>query len=144
MPDTSRQAEGDTEATQLPAPESLDPTKLLRLGMMTQEMLGEMRRAPLDAQARDRLHATLDRTLDELREILPNELRDELADITLPLSDDASEGELRLAQAQLVGWLEGLFHGIQASLFAQQMQMQAQAQGYPRRSLPDGATGQYL
>jgi hypothetical protein len=131
-------------ATPVPAPDSLDPTKLLRLGMMTQEMLGETRRASLDTQARDRLHATLERTLEELREILPAELRDELADVTLPLSDDASEGELRLAQAQLVGWLQGLFHGIQASLFAQQMQMQAQAQGYPRRALPDGAPGQYL
>jgi hypothetical protein len=133
------------DATSTPAPESLDPTKLLRLGMMTQEMLGETRRAPLDEQARERLHATLARTLEELREILPSELRDELADVSLPLSEEASEGELRLAQAQLVGWLEGLFHGIQASLYAQQMQMQAQAQGYPRRTtLPDGTTGQYL
>ena len=135
-------AVADSNST--PPPESLDPTKLLRLGMMTQEMLGEMRRAPLDEQARERLHGTLDRTVEELREILPSELRDELADVTLPLPDDASEGELRLAQAQLVGWLQGLFHGIQASLFAQQMQMQAQAQAYPRRALTDGSTGQYL
>jgi hypothetical protein len=110
--------------------------------MMTQEMLGETRRAPLDAQARDRLQKTLMRTIAELEDILPPELREELSDVTLPLSDEASEPELRLAQAQLVGWLEGLFHGIQASLFAQQMQMQAQAQNYPRRALD--STGQYL
>lgn len=143
MGDQLEERSGEPSAEQ-PAPQSLDPTKLLRLGMMTQEMLGEMRRAPLDEQARGRLHATLERTLEELREILPLELRDELADVTLPLSNDASEGELRLAQAQLVGWLQGLFHGIQASLFAQQMQMQAQAQAYPRRGLPEGSTGQYL
>jgi hypothetical protein len=131
-----------------PPGEGLEPTKLLRIGMMTQEMLGEARRAPLDAQARTRLREIFDKTLGELKRILPPELERELNDVTLPLSDDPSEPELRLAQAQLVGWLEGLFHGIQASLFAQQMQMQAQAQGYPRR-LPGSTTdgnpgGQYL
>ena len=125
--------------------DGFEPTKLLRIGMMTQEMLGDARRAPLDAQARERLHGILDKTLSELKRVLPPELERELDDVTLPLSGDPSEPELRLAQAQLVGWLEGLFHGIQASLFAQQMQLQQQAQGYPRRQLPTGdGSGQYL
>ena len=128
--------------------EGFEPTKLLRLGMMTQEMLGEARRAPLDDQARERMAGILEKTLKELKKILPTELERELEDVTLPLGDDPSEAELRMAQSQLVGWLEGLFHGIQAAVFAQQMQMQAQAQGFPRRQLPQGGEnapgGQYL
>jgi proteasome activator-like protein len=121
-------------------------SKLLRIGMMAQEMLGEARRAPLDEKARHRLREAIGRSIDELRTILPRELQRELDDVTFPLTDEPSESELRLAEAQLIGWLQGLFHGIQASLFAQQMQAQAQAQNYPRRSLPDndGDAGRYL
>jgi hypothetical protein len=119
-----------------------EPTKLLRMGTMTQELLAELRRAPLDPQARQRLKEIHERTLAELKEILPPELQEELSDITLPMQDDPSEAELRLAQAQLVGWLQGLFHGIQASMYSQLMQSQQAAQGLPRPKRDE--TGQYL
>lgn len=120
-----------------------EPTKLMRMGAMTQELLAEVRRAPLDPEARLRLKEIHERTLAELREILSPELQEELDDITLPFGDDPTEAELRLAQAQLVGWLQGLFHGIQASVVSQMVQSQQALKSLPRAQR-DADTGQYL
>ena len=94
---------------------------------MVRALLDEARRAPLDDAGRRSLKEIHERSIHELEEILSPDLRQELADVTLPFSSDTpSDAELRIAQAQLVGWLEGLFHGIQATLFTQQMQAQRQ------------------
>jgi hypothetical protein len=111
------------------------PSKLIRIASMTRAMLEEVRHAPLDDQGRARLAAVHGATLNELREMLPDELLDEFNEIMVPLDRQSpSEAELRIAQAQLIGWLEGLFHGIQASLFSQQMAAQAQLQEMQRRA----------
>lgn len=103
------------------------PTKLIRIASMVRALLDEARRAPLDDAGRRLLRDIHSRSLTELEGILSEELRTELADVTLPFaSDTPTESELRIAQAQLVGWLEGLFHGIQATLFTQQMAAQRQ------------------
>jgi hypothetical protein len=115
------------------------PAKVMRIGTMIKQLLDEVRSAPLDDAARTRLAEIHERSLHELEEGLSPELVDELERITLPFSDDApSDAELRIAQAQLVGWLEGLFHGIQTALVAQQMAAQAQL-SQMRRALPPGA-----
>lgn len=111
------------------------PTKLIRIASMTRAMLEEVRHAPLDEQGKARLAAVHSRSLDELREMLPADLLDEFNEIMVPLHHEKpSEPELRIAQAQLIGWLEGLFHGIQASLFSQQMAAQQQLQEMARRA----------
>jgi hypothetical protein len=134
--------DGDPELTsETPAPSGV-PTKLLRMGAMTHELLDELRRAPLDPEARNRFKEIHERTLTELKEILPPELQEELSDITLPVGDDPTDAELRLAQAQLFGWLQGLFHGIQASMFSQAVQSQEALRSLPRPQRAD--TGQYL
>jgi hypothetical protein len=98
-----------------------EPSKLIRIASMTRAMLEEVRQAPLDEAGRLRLLQIYEASMDQLRETLNDELREELASIFNPLEHDtASESELRIVQAQLVGWLEGLFHGIQASLWTQQ------------------------
>jgi len=73
------------------------------------------------------------------KEPVPPELVDELERLSLPFTEEdlPSDAELRIAQAQLVGWLEGLFHGIQTTLFAQQMAARAQLEQM-RRALPPG------
>lgn len=114
------------------------PAKVMRIGTMIKQLLEEVRAAPLDEASRARLaeiHAT---SLTELRSGLAPELSDELARISLPFDDTEvpTEAELRIAQAQLVGWLEGLFHGIQTALFAQQMAARAQLEEMRRRALP--------
>jgi Protein of unknown function (DUF2587) len=116
------------------------PAKVMRIGSMIKQLLDEVRSAPLDEASRVRLRDIHRRSVTELEEGLAPELRDELERLTLPFSDDAipSEGELRVAQAQLVGWLEGLFHGIQTALFAQQMAARAQFEEMRRRALPGG------
>jgi hypothetical protein len=102
---------------------------------MTRAMLEEVRHAPLDEQGKARLAAVHSRSLDELREMLPPDLLEEFNEIMVPINvDNPSEAELRIAQAQLIGWLEGLFHGIQASLFSQQMAAQAQLEEMARRA----------
>jgi hypothetical protein len=115
------------------------PAKVMRIGTMIKQLLDEVRSAPLDDAARARLAAVHERSLHELEEGLSPELIDELHRITLPFVDDStpSDAELRIAQAQLVGWLEGLFHGIQTALVAQQMAAQAQL-SQMRRALPPG------
>jgi len=116
------------------------PAKVMRIGTMIKQLLDEVRSAPLDDAARIRLAEIHERSLHELEEGLSPELVDELHRITLPFVEDQapSDAELRIAQAQLVGWLEGLFHGIQTALVVQQMGNQVQVGG-PRRQLPPGS-----
>jgi len=117
------------------------PGKVMRIASMIKQLLEEVRSAPLDDAGRTRLAEIHRRSISELEDGLAPELIDELERITLPFGDDApSDAELRIAQAQLVGWLEGLFHGIQAALFAQQMAAQQQLQTM-RRALPPGESG---
>lgn len=115
------------------------PAKVMRIGTMIKQLLEEVRSAPLDDAARARLAEVHERSLHELEDGLSPELIDELHRITLPFADEQtpSDAELRIAQAQLVGWLEGLFHGIQTALVAQQMAAQAQLTQM-RRALPGG------
>ena len=119
------------------------PAKVMRIGTMVKQLLEEVRAAPLDEAARSRLAEVHDRSLAELEDGLSPDLVAELRRISLPFSDDAnpSESELRVAQAQLVGWLEGLFHGLQTALVAQQMSTQAQL-SQMRRALPPGLAAQ--
>jgi hypothetical protein len=110
------------------------PTKLIRIASMVRSLLDEARRAPLDDAGRKALKEIHERSINELEEILSDDLKRELAEVSLPFSSDTpTEGELRIAQAQLVGWLEGLFHGIQATLFTQQMQAQRQFEDMRQR-----------
>ena len=117
------------------------PAKVMRIGNMIRQLLEEVRSAPLDEAGRVRLKEIHAASVKELESGLSPELVDELERITLPFSDSEvpSESELRIAQAQLVGWLEGLFHGIQTALVAQQMAAHAQLEQM-RRALPPGAT----
>ncbi len=116
------------------------PTKVMRIGTMIKQLLEEVRSAPLDDAARTRLAAVHARSIRELEDGLSPELVDELRRLTLPLGDGdtPSDAELRIAHAQLVGWLEGLFHGIQTALVAQRMAAQQFAQA--RHALPPGVT----
>jgi len=117
-----------------------EPAKVMRIGAMVRQLLEEVRQAPLDEAGRARLREIYELSVKELAEGLSPELRDELAQFALPFEGAApTEAELRIAQAQLVGWLEGLFHGIQATLFAQQMAARAQLEELQRRGLPPGA-----
>jgi hypothetical protein len=115
------------------------PAKVMRIGSMIRQLLEEVRAAPLDEKSRARLKAIHQSSIKELEDGLAPELVDELERLSLPFADDTtpSEAELRVAQAQLVGWLEGLFHGIQTTLFAQQMAARAQLEQM-RRALPPG------
>jgi len=115
------------------------PTKLIRIASMVRQMLEEVRRAPLDDAGRRRLREIHEKSLDELKTVLSPELQTELEEVVLPFTTEApSESELRLAQAQLVGWLEGLFHGIQATLFTQQTMAQGQLEQVRQRALQRG------
>ncbi len=129
------------------------PAKLLRIASMVRELLEETRQASLDEPGRIRLRQIYERSLGELQEVLSSDLQEELATIAPPMQGVPTESEIRVAQAQLVGWLEGLFHGIQAALFAQQAAARAQFEELRRRGLaagnepgprPDDARGQYL
>lgn len=118
------------------------PTKLIRIATMVRTMLDEVRRAPLDDAGRRRLREIHEKSLTELQGVLSPELQKELTEVVLPLTSEApSESELRLAQAQLVGWLEGLFHGIQATLFTQQASAQGQLDEMRRRRALESAQG---
>ena len=107
----------------VPLTESVtEPAKVMRIGSMVKQLLEEVRTSQLDAGSRERLAEIYERSVVELADALSPDLQQELRMLALPFSDGIpSESELRIAQAQLVGWLEGLFHGIQATLFAQQM-----------------------
>jgi Protein of unknown function (DUF2587) len=117
------------------------PAKVMRIGSMIKQLLEEVRAAPLDDASRIRLREIYQTSIEELSSGLAPELREELARLSLPFTGDAipSDAELRIAQAQLVGWLEGLFHGIQATLFAQQMAARAQLEEMRQRALPPGS-----
>ena len=118
------------------------PAKVMRIGTMIKLLLEEVRAAPLDDASRTRLREIHATSIRELEEGLAPELRDELQRLALPFSEDTvpSDAELRIAQAQLVGWLEGLFHGIQTALFAQQMAARTQLEQMRQGSLPPGMT----
>lgn len=141
-------AEGSGEKT----PDVSEPTKLIRIASMTRAMLEEARQAPLDDNGRERMATVHARSVDELRDIFSEELQEEFNEIMIPLNDEnVSEAELRVAQAQLIGWLEGVFHGIQASLWSQQMnaqtqlaEMQKRALNAPRQKEQDNSSGLYL
>jgi hypothetical protein len=115
------------------------PAKVMRVGSMIRQLLEEVRAAPLDEKSRARLKAIHTSSIKELEDGLAPDLVEELERLSLPFAEDdvPSESELRVAQAQLVGWLEGLFHGIQTTLFAQQMAARAQLEQM-RRALPPG------
>ncbi len=116
-----------------------EPSKLIRIASMTRAMLEEVRASGLDDPGRLRLIAVYRNSITELRDVLSDDLKEELDSIFLPFeADTPTESELRVAQAQLVGWLEGLFHGIQASLFTQQMSAQNQLEQMRRRRALEG------
>lgn len=111
------------------------PAKLLRIASMVRELLEQTRQASLDEPGRKRLADIYQRAVGELSQVLSPDLREELGQLAPPVEGLPTEAELRVAQAQLVGWLEGLFHGIQAAMFAQQAAAQAQFQELQRRGL---------
>jgi Bacterial proteasome activator len=142
--------EADVEADEDVPPVS-EPTKLIRIASMTRAMLEEVRQAPLDEGGRTRLAEVHARSVAELRGVLSPDLLEEFDEIMIPLQEGkVTEAELRIAQAQLIGWLEGLFHGIQASLWSQQMAAQSQLAEMQRKSLTaptpeeEGRSGLYL
>jgi len=115
------------------------PAKVMRIGSMIRQLLDEVKSAPLDEASRSRLREIHHASIKELEQGLAPELVEELERLTLPFTEETpSESELRIAQAQLVGWLEGLFHGIQTAIYAQQMSAQAQLEQM-RRALPPGS-----
>jgi hypothetical protein len=116
------------------------PAKVMRIGTMIKQLLEEVRAAPLDDASRNRLRDIHAASIRELEEGLAPELREELERLTLPFTEGEtpSDAELRIVQAQLVGWLEGVFHGIQTALFAQQMAARAQLEEIRRKALPGG------
>ena len=134
-------AESSTDETKSVTDMVEQPAKVMRISNMIRQLLAEVKSAPLDEASRQRLRAIHETSISELKDGLSPELSEELERITLPFSDESipSDDELRIAQAQLVGWLEGLFHGIQTALFAQQMAARAQLEQM-RRALPQGPT----
>jgi hypothetical protein len=135
-PDSGPGSEGNSGTTEVVS----EPGKVMRIGSMIKQLLEEVRQAPLDEASRGRLREIYDTSVRELSSGLSQDLRDELNRMALPFGDEStpSDAELRIAQAQLVGWLEGLFHGIQATLFAQQMAARNQLEEMRRRGLPAG------
>jgi hypothetical protein len=124
-------------------PSVTEPSKLIRIASMTRAMLDEVREAPLDEAGRSRLVSIYEGSIDELKEVLSDDLVDELDAVFIPITEEPSGAELRIAQAQLVGWLEGLFHGIQASLISQQMSATAQLDRMrQRKAIEQGQTDQ--
>ena len=118
------------------------PAKVMRIGSMVKQLLEEVRNSELDEASRERLAELYERSVIEVSEALSPDLQEELRSLALPFEHDEvpSEAELRVAKAQLVGWLEGLFHGIQASMMAQQAMAQAQVT-QQQRAIAGGATG---
>ena len=136
-PDEVLPPQGADEATETESPDFISqPAKVMRIGSMVKNLLDEARSAPLDEGGRRRLKEIYEQSVRELSEALSSDLSAELSRMVLPFTDEVpSESELRVAQAQLVGWLEGLFHGIQASLFAQQAAAAAQLEQMRQREL---------
>ena len=133
-----------------PSESVASPAKVMRIGAMVRQLLEEVRHAPLDEAGRDRMREIYDISVRELSDSLSPDLAEELGRVARPFVGDEtpSEAELRVAQAQLVGWLEGLFHGIQATLFAQQVNARNQLEEMRRRAIPGrqgpDPSGQYL
>lgn len=131
-----------------PGPTVEQPAKLIRIASMIRELLEDVRQSKPDEAGRKRLREVYVRALAALKEGVSRELQDELETLTLPLENTPSESEVRLAQAQLLGWLEGLFQGIQAALWTQHMQARAEIEEMRRRRglppPPAGEPGQYL
>ena len=138
----------DNQSDEKPVTDMVEqPAKVMRIGTMVKQLLEEVRAAPLDDASRQRLKAIYQQSITELEDGLAPELQEELERLSLPFTDDEmpTDAELRIAQAQLVGWLEGLFHGIQTALFAQQMASrvaleQMRAGGGQLPALPPGMT----
>ncbi len=150
---TEEHASAEVEATPADDEQMIrEPSKLLRIASMTRAMLDEARQAPLDEGGRLRMAEVHARSVEELQEVLSSELQEEFKEVMVPLNTSgATESELRVAQAQLIGWLEGLFHGIQASLWSQQMAAQAQLAEMQKRAIgphnpapEEGSSGLYL
>ncbi len=140
-PSSSSGPRGDDEGGNRDVTESVEqPAKVMRIGSMVKQLLDEVRAASLDEASRARMREIYEQSVRELAGALSPDLAAELDRMTLPFDDSVpSEAELRIAQAQLVGWLEGLFHGIQATLLAQQMAARAQLEEMRQRGLPPGA-----
>jgi hypothetical protein len=117
------------------------PAKLLRIASMIRELMEEVRQTDLDESGRARLAEIYRSSVDQLKDALSPALQEELDELATPLEGTSSESEIRVAQAQLLGWLEGLFHGIQAALWAQHAQAQAAMEEMRRRQLPSGHPG---
>jgi len=160
-PDNPKYASGDpaSRVEIVPAPGEADdgentddiagmveqPAKVMRIGTMIKQLLEEVRAAPLDEAGRRRLREIHETSIRELDDGLSPELREELGRLSLPFGTQTpSEAELRIAQAQLVGWLEGLFHGIQTALYAQQMAARQQLEEMRRRALPGGGGDRHM
>jgi Protein of unknown function (DUF2587) len=155
QPDLVVMPDGQPVAPTEPSETVTEPGKVMRIGSMVKQLLEEVRTSPLDAASRERLAEIYERSIVELSDALSPDLQDELHNLALPFKDGEvpSESELRIAKAQLVGWLEGLFHGIQATLFAQQLAARQQLEqmrqlpqrGMPGMPVPDGERpGTYL
>ena len=156
-PDEQGSPPADAETAQrgnseeLPPGSIAEPAKLLRIVSMVRELLEETRQTSIDERGRTQLRQIYERSLMELRDVLSPDLQQELEALAIPMEGVPTESEIRVAQAQLVGWLEGLFHGIQAALWSQQMAARAQFDEMRRRGLPSGSpesgergSGQYL
>lgn len=127
--------EGEPDSVQHPA-------KVMRIATMAKQLLDEVRAAPLDEASRQRTREVYETSVKELADVLSDDLKEELARLALPFEEGTpSDAELRIAHAQLVGWLEGLFQGIQAMLFAQQMESRQRLEEMRRRSLPQTSSG---
>ena len=138
---TAEESDGQNPLAQEASNEGIEsPAKIIRIGAMVKQLLEEVRNTQLDEAARDQLRDVYDNSLTELKTALSPDLAEELSRLTLPFDDDTvpTEAQLRVAKAQLVGWLEGLFHGIQATLMAQQMFARQQLEDM-RSQLPSGA-----
>jgi Protein of unknown function (DUF2587) len=143
----------DTQMVDVPEQETItEPAKVMRIGSMVKQLLDEAHATTLDEPSRERLAEIYERSIVELSDALSPDLQHELKMLALPFNEGTipSEAELRVAKAQLVGWLEGLFHGIQATLFAQQIaarqqleQMRQLPNGMPQGA-PTSGNGQYL
>jgi hypothetical protein len=114
------------------------PTKLIRIASMIRGLVEEVRQTSLDEPGQKRLQDIYNRSVAELKEALTENLQKELDALAAPLEGGSTESEIRVAQAQLLGWLEGLFHGIQAALWAQHAQAQSALEEMRRRGLPSG------
>lgn len=130
---------GEAMVGEVPIETVTEPAKVMRIGSMVKQLLDEVRSNPLDEASRGRLAEIYERSIVALSDALSPDLQEELRMLALPFHEVPSEAELRIAQAQLVGWLEGLFHGIQATLFAQQLAARQQLE--QMRQLPPGMMG---